>query len=129
MLPCSVHLREGQGWVGNTSALVGMELQLQGPASETPAVKQKYRALLALRVCGVEVTPSPGSHHIALHFSFRDGANSAWAVPEGEGAGGWDTVCAVGLSFPCHTHVDSCFWAWEVQPGLLVLVVEGDLQR
>lgn len=61
------------------------------------------------------MTPPPGLHRVALHFNSRAGANSVWVVPEGEGVSGWDTVCTVGLSFPCHTHSHSFLWAWEVQ--------------
>lgn len=69
-----------------------------GPASEIPAMKQKYRALLALHVCGDEVTPSPGLHCVVLHFNSRAGANSIWAVPECEV--GHHVCCGTFISLP-----------------------------
>lgn len=80
---------------------------------------RSYRALLALHVCRDEVTLSPGSHHVVLHFASRGHAKTVWVVPECEGVSRLDTMHAVRLPFPCHshTHVDNFLWAWGVLPA------------
>lgn len=61
--------------------------------------------------------PSPGSHHNVLCFNPTTGLSNVWAVLEREGGRSQDTMCAVGISFPCHSHphMNSFLPACEVQ--------------